>query len=91
MQNRLEFQPHQSSSWACSWPQTHPCSQLGPEKMCCPHLATPVSHQSLPGPAPRGPEPGSQALGDFLTLSTQGATARDQCAGAWRKVMLPQP
>lgn len=90
MQHCLKLQPPQSSSWARSWPQTHPCSQLGPEKTCCPHLAAPVSRQSLPVPAPRGPEPGSQALGDFLTLSTQGATARDQCAGAWKKVMLPQ-
>lgn len=46
MQNGLRFQPHQSGSWACSQPQTHPCSQPGPEKACSPHLPGHLFRQS---------------------------------------------
>lgn len=53
-------------------PKSTHCRQPDPEKMCCPHLAALASSQSLPGPAPNSSEPGSQALGDFLTLSPWG-------------------
>lgn len=77
MQNGLRFQPRQSGSWACSPPQTHPCSHWALRK--CAARTWPPLPAVLPGPAPSGPGPGSQALGDFLTLSSWN---HYQCVGA---------
>ena len=77
MQNGLRFQPRQSGSWACSPPQTHPCSHWALRK--CAARTWPPLPAVLPGAAPSGPGPGSQALGDFLTLSSRNDY---QCAGA---------
>lgn len=83
MQNSLRFQPLQSGSGACSPPQTHPCSGWALRK--CAACTWPPLPAVLPSPAPSGRGPGSQALGDFLTLSSWN---HYQCAGA-RKVMPP--